>query len=73
MQSSRTDDLIFNIPEIVSYFSQWYRFETGDIVTTGTPAGVGVGRDPKVFMKPGDRAEVTLEGVGTLSNPVVTG
>ena len=73
MQSSRTDDLIFNIPEIVSYFSQWYRFEPGDIVTTGTPAGVGVGRDPKVFMKPGDRAEVTLEGVGTLSNPVVTG
>lgn len=73
MQSSRTDDLIFNIPEIVSYFSQWYRFEPGDIVTTGTPAGVGVGRDPKVFMKPGDRAEVTLEGVGTLSNPVVSG
>lgn len=73
MQSSRTDDLIFNIPEIVSYFSQWYRFEPGDIVTTGTPAGVGVGRDPKVFMKPGDRAEVTLEGIGTLSNPVVAG
>lgn len=73
MQSSRTDDLIFNIPEIVSYFSQWHRFEPGDIVTTGTPAGVGVGRDPRVFMKPGDRAEVTLEGVGTLSNPIIAG
>lgn len=73
MQSTRTDDLIFNIPEIVSYFSQWYHFEPGDMVTTGTPAGVGVGRDPKVFMKPGDRAEVSLEGVGTLSNPVVAG
>ncbi len=73
MQSTRTDDLIFNIPQIVSYFSQWYRFEPGDIVSTGSPAGVGVGRDPMVFMKPGDHAEVTLEGVGTLSNPVVAG
>ncbi len=73
MQSTRTDDLIFNIPEIVSYFSKWYRFEPGDIVTTGTPAGVGAGRKPQVFMKPGDHAEVTLEGVGTLSNMVVAG
>ncbi|MBO6783348.1 MAG: fumarylacetoacetate hydrolase family protein, partial [Alphaproteobacteria bacterium] len=73
LQSTRTDDLIFNIPQIISYFSQWYRFEPGDIVTTGSPAGVGVGRDPKVFMKPGDVAEVSLEGVGTLSNPVVAG
>ena len=73
MQSTRTDDLIFNIPAIVSYFSQWYRFEPGDIVTTGTPAGVGAGRKPQVFMKPGDRAEVTLEGVGTLSNMVMAG
>jgi len=73
MQSSRTDDLIFDIPQIVSYFSQWYRFEPGDIVTTGTPSGVGAGRKPQVFMKPGDRAEVSLEGVGTLSNPVIAG
>lgn len=73
MQSSRTDDLIFNVPQIVSYFSKWYRFEPGDIVTTGTPAGVGVGRNPKVFMKPGDRAEVSLGGIGVLSNPVIAG
>lgn len=73
MQSSRTDDLIFNVPQIVSYFSKWYRFEPGDIVTTGTPAGVGVGRNPKVFMKPGDIAEVSLEGIGVLSNPVIAG
>jgi 2-keto-4-pentenoate hydratase/2-oxohepta-3-ene-1,7-dioic acid hydratase in catechol pathway len=73
MQSTRTDDLIFNIPQIVSYFSKWYRFEPGDIVTTGTPAGVGAGRKPQIFMKPGDRAEVSLEGVGVLSNPVMAG
>jgi acylpyruvate hydrolase len=73
LQSTRTDDLIFGIPEIIAYFSQWFRFEPGDIVTTGSPAGVGFGRDPKIFMKPGDMAEVTLEGVGTLRNPVVAG
>lgn len=73
MQSTRTDDLIFDIPQIVSYFSKWYRFEPGDIVTTGTPAGVGAGRKPQVFMKPGDVAEVSLEGIGVLSNPVVAG
>jgi len=73
MQSTRTDDLIFNIPQIVSYFSKWFRFEPGDIVTTGTPAGVGAGRKPQVFMKPGDIAEVSLEGIGVLSNPVIAG
>lgn len=73
MQSTQTDDLIFNIPQIVSYFSKWYCFEPGDIVTTGTPAGVGAGRKPQVFMKPGDIAEVSLEGIGVLSNPVIAG
>lgn len=71
MQETKTDDLIFGLPEIISYFSQWYRFEPGDIVTTGTPAGVGFGRDPKVFMKPGDTVEVTISGIGSLGNPVV--
>ncbi len=74
MQSTRTDgpDLQHS-PRSCPIFSQWYRFEPGDIVTTGTPAGVGAGRKPQVFMKPGDRAEVTLEGVGILSNMVVAG
>ena len=71
MQSTRTDDLVFTLPEIIAYFSQWYQFRAGDIVTTGSPAGVGVGRDPKVFMQAGDTVEVTVEGVGTLTNPVV--
>ena len=70
MQSTKTDDLIFNLPQIIAYFSQWYRFSPGDIVTTGSPAGVGVGRKPPVFMKPGDVVEVEIEGIGTLSNPV---
>lgn len=68
MQSTRTDDLIFGVAEIVAYFSKWYRFEPGDLVTTGSPAGVGFGRDPKVFMKPGDLIEVEIEGIGRLSN-----
>ena len=68
MQSTRTDDLIFKLPQIIAYFSQWYRFQAGDIVTTGSPAGVGFGRDPKLFMKPGDRIEIEIEKIGTLSN-----
>ncbi len=70
MQSTKTDDLIFNLPQIISYFSFWYRFSPGDIVTTGSPAGVGVGRKPPVFMKPGDVVEIEVEGIGKLSNPV---
>ncbi len=68
MQSTRTDDLIYGVIDLVSYFSRWYRFEPGDLVTTGSPAGVGFGRDPKVFMKPGDTIEVEIERIGRLSN-----
>ncbi len=71
MQSTRTDDLIFKLPAIIAYFSQWYRFHPGDLVTTGSPSGVGFGRDPKVFMKPGDIIEVEVEGIGKLSNQLV--
>ena len=69
MQSSSTNDLIFNLPQIISF----YRFSPGDIVTTGSPPGVGVGRKPPVFMKPGDVVEVEVEGIGKLSNTVVAG
>ena len=71
MQDTKTDDLIFKLPEIISYYSQWYRFHPGDIVTTGSPSGVGVGRDPQVFMHAGDTVEVELEGVGVLTNSLV--
>lgn len=70
MQSSSSSQLVFDIPKLIAYFSRWYRFAPGDVVTTGSPAGVGYGRSPKVFMRDGDVVEVELEGVGTLSNPV---
>jgi len=70
MQSTKTDDMIFKLPELIAYFSQWYRFNPGDIITTGSPAGVGFGRDPKVFMKPGDIVEVEVEGIGVLTNSI---
>ncbi|MBN42407.1 MAG: fumarylacetoacetate (FAA) hydrolase [Alphaproteobacteria bacterium] len=71
MQSSSTDDLIFNLPQIISHYSKFYRFSPGDIVTTGSPPGVGVGRKPPVFMKPGDVVEVEVEGIGKLTNTIV--
>lgn len=71
MQSASTDGLIWRIPELISFFSRWYPFGAGDILTTGSPPGVGFGRDPKVFMKAGDTIAVTVTGVGTLSNPVI--
>ncbi len=72
MQDTSTSDLIFKLPEIISYYSRWYRFHPGDIVTTGSPSGVGVGRNPPVFMKPGDVVEVEIGGIGTLVNNLVS-
>jgi 2-keto-4-pentenoate hydratase/2-oxohepta-3-ene-1,7-dioic acid hydratase in catechol pathway len=71
MQSAHTSDLIWTLGYLISYFSSWYHFRPGDILTTGSPAGVGYARDPKVFMKPGDVVAITVDRVGTLSNPVV--
>ena len=65
-------ELVFSIPQLIAYYSKWYKFMPGDIVTTGSPSGVGYGQDPKIFMKPGQRVEVTIEGIGTLSNPIVS-
>ncbi|MCZ6763676.1 MAG: fumarylacetoacetate hydrolase family protein, partial [Alphaproteobacteria bacterium] len=70
MQDAQTGDLIFPIPRLIAHFSRWYRFRPGDVITTGTPAGVGWGRKPKLFMKDGDLIEITVDGIGTLSNPV---
>lgn len=72
MQSAQTGDLIFSIGETIAYFSRWYQFEPGDIVTTGSPAGVGYGREPKLFMKDGDVVSIEVEGLGVLRNPVRT-
>lgn len=71
MQEAPTDDLLFTVPDLIAYLSQIWPMEVGDIVATGTPSGVGLGRSPNVWMKPGDAIEVEISGIGTLSNTVV--
>jgi 2-keto-4-pentenoate hydratase/2-oxohepta-3-ene-1,7-dioic acid hydratase in catechol pathway len=73
MQSSNTSKMIFKVAYLVSYLSQGITLEPGDAIATGTPDGVGVFRKPPVFLKEGDVFEVIIEGLGTLSNPVVGG
>src|SRR5262245_6531644 len=70
MQDANTDDLVFGVPKLIEYYSQFYRFQPGDCITTGSPSGVGYGRNPKVFMKAGDTIEVEVKGIGVLSNPI---
>ena len=70
MQSSNTSNLIFNVPFLIAYLSLTMTLLPGDIITTGTPGGVGVFRDPPIFLKSGDALEVTIEGLGTLRNTV---
>jgi len=72
MQSTSTSDLVFDVPKVIEYFSRFYRLMPGDIITTGSPSGVGYGRNPKVFMKPGDVIEVEVQGIGILRNPIAT-
>lgn len=71
MQSANTDDLVFSLRQLIEYYSQFYRFRPGDVITTGSPSGVGYGRNPKVFMKAGDVVEVKVDAIGTLTNPIV--
>jgi acylpyruvate hydrolase len=70
MQDANTDDLVFSVAKLIEYYSQFYRFLPGDCITTGSPSGVGFGRNPKVFMKAGDLVEVEVKGIGVLSNPI---
>ena len=72
MQSSNTSDLIFSCANLVSYCSQFATLKPGTVIMTGTPSGVGFSRKPPVFLKSGDRVEVTIGGVGTLVNTVVS-
>ena len=71
MQSSNTERLIFPVDELISYASSHMTLLPGDIIATGTPAGVGVFRDPPLFLRAGDLVEVQIAGVGTLANPVI--
>jgi acylpyruvate hydrolase len=71
MQRSNTRYLVFDVPTLVSFFSQSTTLEPGDIIATGTPAGVGHGRKPPVYLKSGDLVEVEIERIGVLENRVI--
>jgi 2-keto-4-pentenoate hydratase/2-oxohepta-3-ene-1,7-dioic acid hydratase in catechol pathway len=71
LQNSNTRELIFKIPELIEYISSITPLLPGDIVSTGTPSGVGMGRTPQRWLKPGETVTVTIEGLGSLTNPVV--
>ena len=70
MQDSSTAQMIFSVAEIIAYVTRVITLEPGDLIATGTPAGVGVFRDPKVLLQDGDEVSVEIEGLGTLTNPV---
>ncbi|PLT30638.1 fumarylacetoacetate hydrolase family protein [Peribacillus deserti] len=71
MQDSNTHNLIFTVPKIISYLSQSMTLKPGDLIATGTPPGVGMGRNPKLWLKKGDRMDITIEKIGTLTNYVI--
>ncbi|MCX6212334.1 MAG: fumarylacetoacetate hydrolase family protein [Bacteroidetes bacterium] len=71
MQDGNTDDLIFNIPQLISYSSQFMTLLPGDVISTGTPAGVGLGFSPNIYLKPGDVVELGIDGLGTSKQKVV--
>ena len=64
LQDSNTSDLIFNVPQLVSYISQYMSLLPGDIISTGTPAGVGMGFNPPLYLKEGDVVELGIDGLG---------
>jgi len=70
-QHSTTADFIFDIPTLISTISAGITLEAGDIISTGTPAGVGAARKPPQFLKPGDTLELTISGLGTLTNTII--
>jgi len=70
-QNGNTHNLVFDVPQIVSYVSQFYQLEAGDVIATGTPAGVGLGQKPSVFLKPGDVITLGIEGLGNQRQQVL--
>ena len=71
MQEGNTGDLIFDIPYLIELISSVMTLFPGDLISTGTPGGVGDARDPPVYLKDGDVVTVTIEGIGELTNPVL--
>jgi 2-keto-4-pentenoate hydratase/2-oxohepta-3-ene-1,7-dioic acid hydratase in catechol pathway len=71
-QASNTDQFIFDVGELVAYISQSMTLQAGDVISTGTPGGVGIFRDPVEVLEPGQTTEAEIEGIGTLTNTVVS-
>ncbi|MDP6437686.1 MAG: fumarylacetoacetate hydrolase family protein [Gammaproteobacteria bacterium] len=71
MQQAPINDLKFDIPALIEYCSIFCRLQPGDVISTGTPGGVGFARTPPVWLKPGDTIEVEIDGIGVLENPIV--
>ena len=71
MQDSNTSNLIFGVPQLIAHLSSVFTLEPGDIIATGTPAGVGFARKPPRWLQPGDEVRIQIEGLGELVNPVV--
>jgi 2,4-diketo-3-deoxy-L-fuconate hydrolase len=71
LQDGTTADWLFPLPRLIAFLAGVMPLEPGDVVTTGTPAGVGLFRDPQVFLEPGDRVEIAAEGIGRLRTPIV--
>jgi 2-keto-4-pentenoate hydratase/2-oxohepta-3-ene-1,7-dioic acid hydratase in catechol pathway len=71
MQDAATSDMVFGVPELLEFISAAITLEPGDVVITGTPSGVGVFREPPVFLQPGDVVRIEVERLGSLTNPVV--
>jgi 2,4-diketo-3-deoxy-L-fuconate hydrolase len=71
MQESNTANMIFSVAELIEYITRGITLEPGDLIVTGTPGGVGEFREPQVFLQPGDEITIEIEGIGTLTNPVI--
>lgn len=71
VQDSSTSNLIFKVPQLIAYLSSLFTLKPGDVISTGTPFGVGMARNPKRFLKPGDTMVAEIERIGALENPVV--
>jgi 2-keto-4-pentenoate hydratase/2-oxohepta-3-ene-1,7-dioic acid hydratase in catechol pathway len=71
MQDGTTADMIWTVAELIEHISRAITLEPGDVIATGTPAGVGVYSDPPVFLEPGDRVRCEIDGIGTVENTVI--
>jgi len=71
MQDALLSDMIFDVPRLIEYISTFTPLNPGDVIVSGTPGGVGVKRDPQIFMKEGDLVEVEIDGIGVLTNTIL--